>query len=211
MGIKFNEISECLEYLSNLDSIILHSCFSANPLTCYRGFYLLYNVNHLIHLILSSILYYIFIFVDCYISDNDIKLIDIIVKRNPNLLELDLQYNSLGKKGAEYLSILLKHTPKLEILNLNFNYILNDGLLLLSKSLKYVSNLKCLELEYNSLYSKGLQCLCNNLSYITNLRKLNISENSLYSEGIEILSQNLTSIPHLYSLNLSCIYIYIYI
>ena len=122
------------------------------------------------------------------ISDNSIgdKGAEYISKL-PNLTHLNISNNSIGVKGAESISKL----PNLTYLNISNNSIGDKGAEYISK----LPNLTHLNISYNSIGVKGAEYI----SKLPNLTYLDISYNSIGDEGAESISK----LPNLTHLNIS--------
>ncbi|XP_072043458.1 uncharacterized protein [Amphiura filiformis] len=121
----------------------------------------------------------------------------------PFLEDLNLSFNDIDSRGADFLAESLKHAPKLKFLNLNYNVLGSQGVVALCKSLQYVTHLETLKLSGNKIGSDGMMALCETFHYITHLKILELDDNNIGSDSTKALAAVLQYIPNLHELYLT--------
>ncbi|OMJ92587.1 hypothetical protein SteCoe_4596 [Stentor coeruleus] len=125
---------------------------------------------------------------NCDLHNNLHILIDSLTKAD-TLKKLDLSFNSIKNKGAEFLSKGLSLNKSLISLNLSFNKIKNKGGCSLAKALQENSFLQELNLKENGIKNKAAELLNNVCRTNTKITKLNLKLNPIHVKYTQSINQ----------------------
>ena len=101
------------------------------------------------------------------------------LSRSLVIKKLDLSFNNITNKGAEYLAIALAKNKALQSLNLSFNRIKDKGGLALSKVLSENQSIIELNLKENDIKSKIAEVFSNICRSNMNIQNLNLDLNPI--------------------------------
>jgi len=118
------------------------------------------------------------------ITDNEAKVIGIVVKDNNILQELNISYGKLSAVGALYIAEGLCKNVSLLKLDVSANKLLDDGAIAICNSLKNNSTLQELNISFNKITNRGANEIAKVIRVGTNLFKFKISGNRITSEGL---------------------------
>ena len=117
-----------------------------------------------------------------------------VLFNNPDLREIDLNYNNLSASDAVTIFEAMKNVTKLEVININNNMGTDDAANSIAAVLSHNDNLQILSMTSNHLTSEGCIDIFNRMKNIIFLRKFDISHNKISFEAADniaiVLSQN---------------------
>ena len=134
------------------------------------------------------------------LSDNDIdsceaEALAVALKHMPQLIELDLPFNSIGSDGAKALLESFQSTPHREDCQVNLEH--NKIKCIALQPSQSLSGPTYLNLNNNEIDSDGAAALASSFRYMPQMEKLDISENPIGPEGLEALFRKLHHLPKL--------------
>ncbi|CAH3122473.1 unnamed protein product, partial [Porites lobata] len=148
------------------------------------------------------------VFEDCALRSVDCTAIANFLKKQNEILMIDLHDNEVGCLGCKEISkVLSDGNCKLSRLRLGRNSITDEGVKYLAEALKHSNcKLNSLDLTGNEFADEGVKYLAEALKYSNcKLNNLNLAERHLTNEGVKYLAEALKdSNCKLNSLNLKC-------
>ena len=106
-----------------------------------------------------------------------------------SLIKLDLSFNEILSKGAEFLAAGLKKNHSLQTLDLSFNKIKNKGGIALGKALADNKNFQELHFKDNGLKNKAAEVLSNLCRTNKNIKILDLSLNPVHIKYLQTIDQ----------------------
>lgn len=120
---------------------------------------------------------------------NNLKVFSTSLAIADTIKKLDLSFNNIKNKGAEYLSKALAQNNSIISLNLSFNKIKNKGGCALAKALQDNSCLEELNLKENGIKSKAAEILNNMCRTNTKILILNLKLNPIHVKYTQSINQ----------------------
>eukprot|EP00831_Metopus_contortus_P077246 TRINITY_DN7200_c0_g2_i7.p1 TRINITY_DN7200_c0_g2~~TRINITY_DN7200_c0_g2_i7.p1 ORF type:complete len:154 (+),score=36.29 TRINITY_DN7200_c0_g2_i7:131-592(+) len=97
---------------------------------------------------------------------------------------LNLNWNKIEDKGAEFIAAALKSNSTLTILNLSFNEIGNKGAEFIAAALKSNRTLTTLDLCENEIGDKGVELITTAFNLNNTIQKINLSLNNISEKDL---------------------------
>jgi Ran GTPase-activating protein (RanGAP) involved in mRNA processing and transport len=139
----------------------------------------------------------------CYRGPLDSLLAQLERGPIPQLTNLNLRYNGIGRKGAIAIAANLHCVPQLRELNLGGNDSMGeDGVRTIAAALDHVEHLTTLNLGHTGLHAGGAIAIASALHRVRNLTALNLEANCIGHNGAIAIADHLGSVPNLTALNL---------
>jgi len=114
-----------------------------------------------------------------YLLQDNMILLDKIIKSNKSLKELNLSHNNINYKGIEIIRKALEKNETLEVLNLANNSIEEVGIANISEILKKNKTLKELNLRWNQITDEGWKNICIALRVNNTLEVLDLGSTNI--------------------------------
>ena len=139
--------------------------------------------------------------INCYLTDNIMKIIGCGIAQNEELICLDLTNNRISDIGIIELFTALYINVTIQEINLSGNNISNEGAYHLSELLRANISLTCVNLSNNLIEKEGCEYISSSLTD-SSLIELNLGNNKIGDIGAKYLSEGLKNNKSLRKLSL---------